>query len=452
MATPPVLPRRGGPSRSASVAKKWSAKGYLSFGLVLTAVLFFGVGVWGSVAEISGAVIAPASLQVENKRQTVQHLEGGIVETISVREGALVQAGDVLMTLDKTAIASNVEIVEGQLDELLARQVRLQAESVGSDRIELPDAMTTRTTDRPAAARILDGQIALFEARRETQAGQIEQLKGRLDQTDDEIDGAEAQIVAMDQQLALIREELVDKRALLKKGGTTKPQVLALEREEARLLGERGALVAQTAQAKGRKSEINLRVLEIESTRREQAITELRDITARVAELQERLVALAESLNRTQIRSPQDGEVLDLAVNTVGGVVTPAAPLMFIVPSNENLVVEARIETISRDAVQKNQEAVVLLSGLDSAKHPEVRGLVAKIGADAQTDERTGAPFYTVQIQVPDEELNRIMREFETELFPGMPAEAYIQTGKRTPMSLILKPFMIYFERAMKND
>ncbi|MCI4660403.1 MAG: HlyD family type I secretion periplasmic adaptor subunit [Neomegalonema sp.] len=452
MATPPALARRGGQPSAAPTSKRWSARPYMLVGLTIVAILFFGVGVWGSVAELAGAVIAPAELQVENKRRTVQHLEGGVVEAIRVREGDRVEAGDVLMVLDKTAIASNVEIVDAQLDELLARQARLEAERIGAQQVVPSEDLAARTRERPSARRILEGQVSLFNARRETLKGQLEQLDGRITQTSDEIAGAEAQIVAMDQQLGYIKEELDDKLVLLAKGGTTKPQVLALQREQSRLLGQRGALVAQNAQAKGRQSEIKLRMLELESTRREQAITELRDISVQIAELRERRVALAESLSRTEIRSPQSGVVLDLTVNTVGGVVTPAEPLMYIVPSNENLIVEARIRTTSRDSLQQDQEAIVKFSGLDSAKNPEVRGYVSTIGADAQVDERTGMSFYTVQIKVSDAELEGIVEKFGVELVPGMPAEAYIQTDMRTPMSLILKPFMVYFERAMKGD
>ena len=443
----PSLQMGGGAPNSGGATKSWTARRYLYPGLGITLALFLGVGVWSAYAQIAGAVIASAELRVQNKRQTVQHLEGGVVEEIMVRDGEFVTAGDVLMRLDSTSVAANLEIVEAQLDELMARRVRLEAEGLEAEMTPNEEVLE-RAEQRPQAKRMLEGQKSLFEARRETMQQQLQQLEGRIEQTKDEIKGGEAQIAALDRQLELIREELTANRDLLRRGLIEKSRVTALEREEARLDGQRGALVSQIAQSKGRISEVEIRMLELRSTRREEAITQLRDMTAQIAELSERRTALAESLSRMVIRAPDNGIVLDMTVNTVGGVVSPAEPLLYLVPTEAPLVVEARIETFARDEVYTDQPATVLFPGFNQRTTPELIGKVGKVGADKLEDQRTGMPYYVVEIDVPEQEWQRLRDSIGTELAPGMPAEAHIQTGERSAASYFLKPLMDNFRRA----
>lgn len=439
-------------SDNATVRARWSARRYLVVGIAITLVLFLGVGVWSAAAMISGAVIAQAELRVETKRKTVQHLEGGVVEEIMVRDGDIVRVGDILMRLDSTAVASNLEIVESQLDELMARQSRLEAERDEASEITPSQDVLKRAEFRAQAKAMLDGQISLFNARRETLDRQINQLKGRIEQTRDEIQGGEAQVEALDRQLVLIREELADQRDLLTKGLTQRTRVTALEREEARLSGERGALLSRVAQSDGRILELDIRMLELLSTRREQAIAELRDMTARIAELRERRTALAESLSRMVIRAPDNGVVLDMSVTTVGGVVTPAEPLMFIVPTDSRLIVEARIETFARDQVYPEQDATVLFPGFNQRTTPELHGNVVKVGADRLEDERSGFPYFLVEIDISESEFERLRAAIDTELVPGMPAEAHIQTGERSAASYFLKPLTDNWRRVWTED
>ncbi|MBX2855849.1 MAG: HlyD family type I secretion periplasmic adaptor subunit [Rhodobacteraceae bacterium] len=433
----------GGPKK-----KSWTARRYLYPGLAITLGLFLGVGVWSAYAQIAGAVIASAELRVQNKRQTVKHLEGGVVKEIMVRDGEFVTAGDILMRLDSTSVASNLEIVESQLDELMARRVRLEAESLETGSMEPGEDVQERAARRPQADRMLQGQMSLFDARRQTLKQQLQQLEGRIGQTKDEIIGGEVQISALDRQLELIREELTLNRSLLKRGLIEKSRVTALDREEARLDGQRGALVSQIAQSRGRISEVEIRMLELRSTRREEAITQLRDMTAQIAELSERRTSLAESLSRMEIRAPDNGIVLDMTVNTVGGVVSPAEPLLYLVPTEAPLVVEARIETFARDEVYSDQPATVLFPGFNQRTTPELIGKVGKVGADRLEDQRTGMPYYVVEIDVPEAEWKRLREAIGTELAPGMPAEAHIQTGERSAASYFLKPLMDNFRRA----
>ncbi|MEO1331395.1 MAG: HlyD family type I secretion periplasmic adaptor subunit, partial [Pseudomonadota bacterium] len=420
---------------------------------LLVAFLLFGVGVWSANANISGAVISQiAELRVESKRKTVQHLEGGVVSEILVKNGDVVQAGDPLMRLDQTAIAANVAIIDGQLDELMARAARLDAEALDKPEIAPDHETLQRAEARPRGAELLEAQRILFSARLETLNQQVSQLSGRVVQTADQIEGAQAQIEALDRQLELIREELVDSRSLLRKGLIQKTRVVALEREEARLAGQRGAQVSEVAQLRGRIAEIELRALELRSNRREQAITELRDVAAQIAELQERRTSLAESLDRMEIRAPSDGVVHELAVNTVGGVVTPANPIMYVVPIDERLIVEARIDTASRDQVYPQQDAVIIFPGFNQRTTPQIEGRVSKISADREYDEATRAPYFIVEVAIPEDQLGRLTSAIDTDLVPGMPAEVHIQTGARSAASYLLRPLTDSFNRSLREE
>lgn len=455
-----IAPFFAGKSRKRAAAapvqpapKRWTATGYQAFGLAVSLFLVFGVGVWSAFANISGAVLSQfAELRVEGKRKVIEHLDGGMVAEILVRNGDVVKAGEVVMRLDRTAVAANLAITDGQLDELTARSARLEAEAHDAKTLKLGPSARDRVATRPTAAEMLEGQRSLFQARLATMEKQMEQLRGRVDQIGDQIDGAQAQIKALDRQLALIGDELKSSRSLLRKGLIQKSRVLALEREEARLAGERAQLVSQVAQLRGRIGETELRMLELRANRREQAIAELRDVKAQLAELREKRTTLADQLSRMEIRAPDDGVVHELAVTTVGAVVTSAKPIMYVVPTNEKLVVEARIETISRDQVRPNQDAMVMFPGFNQRTTPTVKGIVTKISADRQFDEATRAPYYLVEVTLPDDQLKKLRDSITTDLAPGMPAEVQIQTGERSAASYFIRPLGDYFSKALREE
>lgn len=447
----PQMTLAAGPAMAAP-ASPWSATRLITFGTVLSVGLVVGVGAWSAVAMISGAVIAPAELRVEGERKTIQHLEGGVVSEILINDGDTVEAGEVLMRLDPTALAAQLEVVEGQLDELNARKFRLEAEMTDAPSMT-PDAdFRQRMSDRPTARKLFDGQITLFNARRETMTARIEQLEGRIDQTREEIAGAEAQIVALDRQLVLIGEELEAQRSLFERGLTEKSKVIQLDRENARLSGERGQLQSEVARLRGRISELEINILETANTRREEAISTLRDLSARIAELSENRTATRQSLDRVDIRAPLAGVVLDMTVNTIGGVVSPAADLMDIVPTDRTLIVEARISPLDRDRIWPNQPARVRFVNFNQRSTPEIDGAVWRIGADKLTDERTGQGYFPVKIRVSDEEFARLRESIDAELVPGLPAEVQIQTGERSAASYLLKPLTDQLQRAFREE
>jgi HlyD family secretion protein len=438
--------------RPRTEARRWSARRHVAAGVALSVALFSGLGLWASQAMIAGAVIAPGHLRVDTKRKEVSHLEGGVVEAILVRDGDRVRAGDVLLRLDPTAVAANLEIVDGQLDELMAQRARLRADQVDAPRLE-PDAeLAARVAARPQAAALLDGQRAIFEANRLGIARQISQLREQIEQTRQQIAGFAAQRDAADLQLALVREELADRRELLEAGYAPKTQVTELRRREAELVGERGAIGFRIAEAAARIAEIEMRVLEIGAERSRAAISELREVGARINELREQRTALVPALRRMEIVAPQAGVVLNLAANTVGGVIEPAAPILSIVPENERLVVEVRIDAIARDRVWLGQEARIRFPGFNQRTTPEVVGPLRRIAADALVDERTGASFFLAEIEIPGPELSRLRRAIDMDLTPGMPAEVLIQTAERSAGSYLMKPLTDNLARAFREE
>jgi HlyD family secretion protein len=393
--------------------------------------------------------VASGRLKVEMNQQIVQHPDGGVVSALMVEEGAQVEAGEVLIRLDDTLPRAELAIVEGQLFEVMARIGRLEAEQDGRDEIIFDPELLEIADHRPEVARLVEGQSRLFAARRDTAARETEQLRERQIQIADEIAGAEAQMTALELQIGFIERELTDQRSLLERGLTQTSRVLALERENARLTGEFGALRARVAQARGRVTEIDIQIIGREATRREDAITELRDLRSREAELREQRLSRQEVLSRLDIRAPRSGTVLNLTVFTVRAVIRPAEPILYIVPTEAPLVVEARVEPTSIDNVYPGQPARLRFSAFNQRTTPEIDGEVARVSPDALVDQQTGASYYTATITISPEGLAQL--EGLT-LQAGMPVEAFMRTGDRTPLSFLMQPLTDFFARSMTEQ
>lgn len=426
----------------------WSARGPVLLGAAALAVLVGGFGVWSVTTTISGAIVANGQIQVEQNRQVVQHPDGGVVATINVEEGQPVKAGDLLLTLDGTMAKSELAIVENQLYELLARRARLEAERDDAEAPVIPADLKAAAAARPEVFELMEGQIKLFAARRDTLARTSEQLKQRAEQTNEQIRGIEAQMAAMDTQLGFVREELVSQKALLQKGLTQSGRVLELQRQEAEMLGRAGELEAAKAEAEQRVTEIDLEALRLAAQRREDASTQLRDIGSQELELVERRRALSEQITRLDVRAPVSGIVLGLAVTTPRAVVRPADPLLYIIPQDRPLVIEAQVAPIHIDEVRVGQEVRLVFPAFSARTTPELFGLVSKISADAFTDQKSGATFYRAEIVLEAEDMVKLG---DRELLPGMPVEAFIKTSDRTPMAFLLKPFTDYFDKAFRE-
>ena len=425
-----------------------SARAPLIVGVLALLILVGGFGGWSALTTIAGAVIAPGQVEVEQNRQVVQHLDGGIVDSIQVKEGDVVAAGDILIRLDPTSIASELAIVEGQLFEYMARVGRVTAERDGDDGIAFHPLLQEHA-QRPEVAELMDGQRNLFEARRTSLAREAEQLRERRQQFAAQVAGIEAQREALTLQLDLISQELADQQSLLDRGLTQQARVLSLRREEARLSGIIGELAANRAQAEGRITEIEIELIKLETNRREEAITRLRDLQTNQLQLLEQRRSLVERMNRLDIRAPVGGVVYGLAVTTPRAVIRPAEPVLYLVPQDRPLVIAAQIDPIDVDQVYVGQEVVLRFSALDVRLTPELFGTVQKISADAFSDPNTGMSYYRAEIALKEGEAAKVG---DQPIIPGMPVESYIRTDDRTPIAYLVKPFTDYFNKALRES
>ncbi len=427
----------------------WGAGSYIRGGLVALLVLGGGFGGWAATADLAGAVIATGQLRVETNRQVVQHPDGGVVGEILVREGDTVDAGDVLIRLDDSILRSELIVLENQLYELMARRGRLQAEQSGDDEIVFDPELLERAEGLPDVASLIEGQVSLFSARRESTARESEVMGERKVQLDEQIKGVDAELESLERQSELIEEELEGQRKLLEQGLAQAARVLSLEREAARLLGQRGQLTAQAARLRGQISEIDIEVLRLEAGVREEAITESRELGFRELDLKEQRIALLARLDRLDIRAPRGGVVLDMTVHALKSVIRPAEPVLYVVPNDTEMVVDAQVEPIHIDQLYAGQEAVLRFSAFNARTTPEVFASVNRISADAILNETTGASFYKAELRLNSGELEKLEGQ---ELVAGMPVEVYIQTGERTPLNYMVKPITDYFNRAMREE
>jgi HlyD family secretion protein len=340
-------------------------------------------------------------------------------------------------------------VQESQLFELIARRGRLEAEQTDSETIEFDEELLAAAAVNPEVQKLIDGQQSLFEARLKTMGREIEVMQERQVQIREQITGSEAEIEALTHQSALIEQELTGQRKLLSQGLAQASRVLALERESARLAGERGQKVSQSAQLKGQISEIEIELLKMRAARREDAITKLRDLGFREYELKERRIALNEQLSRQDVRAPLAGVVLDMTVHALKSVVRPAEPILHIVPSDSELVVDAEVDPIHVDSLHPGQEAVLRFSSFNNRTTPELFGGVVKVSPDVFVDEATRRSYYRVEVALREGELSKLKGQA---LIAGMPVEVFIQTGERTPLNYLVKPISDFITRAGREE
>jgi HlyD family secretion protein len=428
-------------------AARRSMRRHVIAAAVVFLILVVGVGGWGATAVISGAVVASGSLVVDTNVKKVQHPTGGIVGELRVRDGDRVHAGDIVVRLDETVTRANLAIVTKGLDELMARKARLESERDGWDTIIFPAQLAAGASD-PERAAAMDSERKLFNLRKTARNGQKAQLQERVTQLGEEITGLTAQQNSKTKEIALLERELAGVRDLWKQNLVQLSRLTALEREAARLDGERGQLVASAAQAKGKIAETALQILQIDQDLASEVAKELREVDGKIGEFIERKVTAEDQLKRIDIRAPQDGTVFQLAVHTVGGVITAGDPIMLIVPEADNLSVEVKVNPQDIDQLQLNQKAILRFSAFNARTTPEIDGIVTRISADTSTDQRTGQSYYTVRIAMPAEQIERLGN---VKLLPGMPVEAFVQTGERTMLSYLMKPLHDQVMRAFRE-
>jgi HlyD family secretion protein len=435
------------PKRPERTQAHRSIRGHVLAGVVVVIFLIGGVGGWAGTREISGALIAPGSIVVDSNVKKVQHPTGGIVGEVRVRDGDRVKAGDIVVRLDETVVRANLSIVTKGLNELGARKARLEAERDGTETINFPADLLAREGE-PDVARVMMGERKLFDLRRTSRLGQKSQLRQRIGQLEEEIRGVTAQQKAKEREIVLIERELEGVQDLYKKNLIQLTRLTQLERESTRLEGEKAQLIASVAQVRGKISELELQIIQIDHDLSSEVSKEMREIDGKIGEFVERKVTAEDQLRRIDIRAPQDGTVFQSNVHTVGGVISAGDAMMMIVPAADNLTVEAKVNPQDIDRLQINQKALLRFPAFNQRTTPEIDGFVTRISADITSDQRTGVTYYTVRIGLPPDQVSRLG---EVKLVPGMPVEAFVQTGDRTVISYFAKPFTDQLFRAFRE-
>lgn len=419
----------------------------LILGFVAVALLVVGIGGWAAATQISGAVIAPGKLVVDSNVKKVQHPTGGVVGELLVKEGDRVQQGDVVVRLDGTQARSSLAVVNKALDELAARQARNEAERDGDKSVTFPADLVERKDD-PEVARLMSGEQRLFEMRKAARDGQKAQLREQIQQLQLQIEGTQAQEAAKTKEVKLLMQELESVRVLWKQNLVQISRVTALERDAARLEGERASLIAAIAQGRGRIAELELKIHQIDQDLSTEVGKELAEIRAKKSELTERRVSAEDQLKRIDLVAPQDGRVFQRNVHTVGGVIQAGEPVMLIVPQTEALIVEAKVAPHDIDQIHIGQHAVLRFAAFNQRTTPELNGEVIHIGADVAQDDKATEPYYSVRVRVSDGELARLDG---LQLLAGMPVEVFIQTTPRTVASFLVKPLTDQLARAFRG-
>ncbi|MDE2377964.1 HlyD family type I secretion periplasmic adaptor subunit [Bradyrhizobium sp.] len=409
--------------------------------LLIAAVLGGG---WLTLMPLAGAVVVPGNLVVQSNVKAIQHPTGGIVAEIKVANGAHVAAGDLLVRLNATQAQAGLQMISKQLDELRARIARLVAERDGLDRLQVAPALSQRSTDDNVRS-LLASEEQLFKARFSARKNQKDLLQSRIAQLTEEISGLEAQVDSKAKQIELISGELAGVQELYDKRLVPLARLTALQRENARIEGERGQLISAIAETKSKIGEAQLQIVRLDQDFRTDVVKELGETQAKEAELVERGVAARDQLDRIEIRAPTSGVVHQLAAHTIGGVIRAGDTIMEIVPDTDALLVEARLQPKDIDQVRTGQKAFVHFSAFNQRVTPQLAGEVSFVSADTSRDPQTSASYFTVQVVLPDEERRRLGG---LQLVPGMPAEIFMQTGSRTMMSYLLQPITEQMHRA----
>ncbi len=410
--------------------------------------IFMGtLGVWSATANISGAVIGMGQFVAEGNLRKVQHQTGGVVAQLLVREGSRVSEGELVIRLDETLPRANLLIITRQIDELTARAARLEAERDGLADVAVPAAFEQRLNE-PEITSLITSEQRLFRARATARDGVRAQLAKRITQLNAEIEGHKQQRHAKQREASMIQRELTGVRDLFRQNLVQITRLSQLEREAASLEGLQGQLTASIAQSEGRIAETELQIIQLNEDLRAEAMRDLRDIQGRLAELNERRIAAEDQLRRIDIRAPVAGVVHQLAVHTVGGVITPAEPAMLIVPGNDKVTLEARVAPQDIDQLQIGQQASVRLHAFNQRTTPELFATISQIGADAVRDQQTGMSFFVIRLHLPEAQLERIA---PLRIVNGMQADVFVQTVERTPLSYFLRPVKDQFAKAFRE-
>ncbi len=434
----------GAPGESIVVRAARAFEGELRTGLRALIVVGGLAGGWMTLVPLSGAVVVPGNLVVQSNVKTIQHPTGGVVAQIPVHNGMRVNAGDLLLRLDATQAQASLQVVSKQLDEVRAKIARLAAERDGLPRPAIPPEMSSRLDD-PNIKTLLASEASLFRARVTARESQRELLKSKVSQLGEEIVGLEAQVASKAKQLDLITGELTGVQELFDKRLVPLARLTALQRESARIEGERGQLISTIAETKTKVDEAKLQTVRLDQDVRTEVVKDLGEAQGKEAELSERSVAARDVLERIEMRAPTSGVIHQLNAHTIGGVIRAGDAVMEVVPDSDDLQIEARLQPNDIDQVRKGQQAFVRFSAFNQRVTPQLIGQVSYVSPDTTRDQQTSMSYFTVRIMLPEEERRRLAG---LQLSSGMPAEVFMQTGSRTMLSYLFKPILDQFQRA----
>ena len=455
------------------IPPRWSsARGALILGFGALVVLAGGLVGWSVFASIRGAVVVTGWVRTEGRNQVVEHIDGGTVKEIRVRDGDRVEADDLLLRFDDALLRSEEAILLSQHSELVARRNRLEAEFLDLKAVVWDTGLVALAAAGADIQQILNGQERLFRARNEARTGEVARLRERIGQAREEIAGLQARAASLVKQSELIAEELAAKRRLVEQGAMQKSVLLDLERAVSNLQGQSGANDAAIARTLGRISEYEILILQIDTKRIEEAEEQAREVQARENEVREQLASVRERLGRLEVRAPVAGEVFDLTVFAPREVVRPGEPILHIVPAGADLVVMAQLDPIHVDQVYPGQSATLRFSAFPARTTPEYEGSVKRISADAVREVETDRSWYLVEVAVigpvesdgvgfltvgRDQAISIAAagpRRSAGDLIltPGMPVEVHIQTEERSPISYLAKPLTDYFLRSLREE
>lgn len=421
----------------------------IAAGLLVIALFFGGIGTLAATMPLSGAVIAPGIVKVSEERKTVQHLEGGIVDEILIREGSRVKKGDILIRLKSSMVNATADLIQGRLLAKQAEAARLRAQAVMKDRIQWPSRLLEQR-DRPDIALILEKELDVFTTQQETLASTIAMQKTRIKQLNEKIAGAQEEYNAEEAIIASLEEELQAKKPLFEDGYLDKSQILGLQRMVAEHRGNKAAQRQIMAEAKEKIEEIKLSIVSTRNTYQEKAVTELSRVSDEIFELQERLKPQEDARERLDIRAPVAGTIVNLQIHSEeGGVIRPGQPILDIVPENAMLIIEGRLRQDKITQVHEGQPTRVQLSAFNRITTPPVQGELVYISADQITEETGQGPtsFYLVHVRVDPQELEK----HNAYLSPGMPAVCFITTEKRTFLEYLVEPIVLNMDRSLRE-
>ena len=424
----------------------------LRYSLMIMLALFFVIFVLGLIVPIESAAIATGTISVFSNKKTVQHLEGGIIRSILVKEGDTVKKGQPLLELNDIAPKASQSVVRNEWHIAKVTEARLLALKNRQEELILPEDILAAAKNNHDLAVAIETQKDYFHTQRETQQTKLKTLQQRIEQHNEEIKGLEAQVKSTEGQLALIMKEIEPTQKLVDKGFASMPQLLALQRQQEELEGNRGQYLAAIAKSRQSITESELQVANLDNEFASQNATELKDTQAQLADLEEKLLATSDVVDRTVIAAPHEGIVTGLKYHTVGGVIGPGEPIMDIVPQSEQLIVDAQVRPSDIDVVEAGLDTRIVFSAYKTRSMPRLTGKVTQVSADAFSEQQgmQAVSYYRVKVEVDKSELNRL--DQKVRLYPGMPVEVFINTGSRSFLGYLFAPITGSLHKAFRED